>query len=358
MPCKRLPSVALLLVLLAVPSYAGAEDALTGAPAGRSISPTTSPMPGESGSASRGAIFYTRDSLALTLTDSSRVNGTLIGTVPIEPEQYGPRYERWRATAPAGAELPAFGERVSLVGSGIMSVGDGTFQGFALDGIAVGRGRHGVIRTEPFRDFSVMITRGRRVGVKQLERLRTSGGVPLTSALQLATSTGPRSIPLDEVAWVETRDLSYRVPASLSQFVPAGTASSLASGELGQLWVRDASSGNVTFVFDRLRNSAPGFEGRWTILRGGILVDLDLVGAMPLLKVVTLIPKCGLGIGVGGQVAAVTANAGAALLVELAPGFGVRVDYTRFGFISSSGSAAIHSISVGPCWGLQGLHHR
>jgi hypothetical protein len=150
--------------------------------------------------------FSPGDSFVLRLRDSTRVAGKYLGPAEVSDHEYRARYQEWLVTSPAAEGMPHIGDRVSArVQQALSFSSEGNLVAFEHDGVVIQDSPWPAKRWtyKQINQFTIM--RRGQISGERLLAMRLDGDLPLTTALKMETSTGLRTIMLDEVQLVEMR---------------------------------------------------------------------------------------------------------------------------------------------------------
>ena len=284
--------------------------------------------------------FFPGDSVILTLKDSTRVAGEFQGLAKTSPEAYGPRYERWRSTAPQATHMPAMGAQVELVGFGMSNFARGSFWGFSQEAVEIQKKRDAPIGSVEFARFTHLVVPGKgQVRRQQLERWSKAGELPRVTELRLQTADGPRTIPLDDVAAAQAPGFAP-APRGLGLFSDRVVFVGASVLEVGVSQFYGLDGGDATVRFFPMVPGALGPDialGVTKFDHGWLMAwDLDMAVTAPLGRHAGLEPRIGGGLLYGESWAAITGNIGVGVFALVAPNFGVRVDCgSRFGLVAA-----------------------
>lgn len=146
------------------------------------------------------ARFKPGDMLVLHLRDSTQVGGRYVGPVRFTHEDYRVRYEAWRDSSPAAADLPALGQAVQVhIGRRTPSAGRGELAAFTHNGVEIGRGLNLLHYS---RISALEVIGGVEIPGQRLLDLRLAGHLPVVTAISMETEGGEQAIPLDDVVLV------------------------------------------------------------------------------------------------------------------------------------------------------------
>lgn len=146
------------------------------------------------------ARFDPGDSLVLQLRDGTSVAGLYLRPTRFGDSHYRARYEVWRDSSAAAADLPRVGQAIQIhVGNKAPSSGRGEFSAFTHEGVEVGPER----KLWRYPEISALeVIDGREVAGEYLFHLRLAGQLPVVTALHVETDAGDETVPLDDIVLV------------------------------------------------------------------------------------------------------------------------------------------------------------
>jgi hypothetical protein len=163
--------------------------------------------------------------IKVVLLESEPVRGTFVGLGSIPADDYAQRYSRYRKGNRVDVLVPALGERVEITLKSRVS-GERELVGFDYKYLvkkperkpepeAIGCSPSMVVRQEsdtslgmvPLSDVDqVKDADGNIIKGEMLERMATSGQLPLLSSLAIADFSGQKYLPMEEVSRVELKN--------------------------------------------------------------------------------------------------------------------------------------------------------